>query len=435
MTVIWGRLASDEVRPLRRRLTLGLGRSVLLYNDAAAPGLGGLWFIRQAALALLGIQVAQDRASAGSRIEVANAIEALACLIGYSKRGWERGDWRLRGPRKLARQAGGDWDWRYSALSERGAYVSQPMRMSCVDALPAFGLVDASGARFNSFSINARGRQLTSAVFEGYFSLPNALDHWVRGEKLKFTPDLRAQLDPTSAVSENARQLMAEAIVLSDKTGRLQDAMAWLRGIDADSSFGAKPHMHWHEKPDQFTHEHWQDMRAGSAMMHAREAAIGVIAAIETYLVDDRRLDLAKPLPAAIATALALWRERSQHFLGLDGHGPEAAAAEARTFCREALAPDEAAIGALVGRENHMLRTIGRLVEPTPAWRVETAMRSVDAVETTSDTADAVSDAPLRVERDVLPRFISVRMVHLRRLTLDLDGRLGDFIAAEGQAR
>lgn len=435
MTVIWGKLAPDEVRPLRRRLTLGLGRSVLLYNDAVAPGLGGLWFIRQAALALLGIQVAQDRASAGSRIEVANAIEALACLIGYQRRGWKRGDWRLRGPRKLARQAGGDWNWPYSGLSERGAYVSQPMRMSCVDALPAFGLVDASGARFNSFSINARGRQLTSAVFGGHFSLPNALDKWVRAEKLKFTNDLRAQLDPTSAVSENARKLMAEAIALSDKTGRLQDAMAWLRSIDADSRFGTKPHIHWDQKPQQVTPDHWQDLRAGAAMMQAREAAIGVVAAVETYMVDNRRLDLAKPMPTAIAASLADWRKRSQHFLDLDGHGPEAAAAEARTFCREAMAPDEAAIIMLVGRENHMLRATGRLVEPTPSWRAETAMRSVDAVETTADAGDALNDAPLRAESDVLPPFISVRMVHLRRLTLDLDGRLGDFIAAEGQAR
>lgn len=435
MTVIWGTLAPDDVRPLRRRLTLGLGRSVQLYNDAVAPGLGGLWFIRQAALALLGIQIAQDRASAGSRIEVANAIEALACLVGYSSRGWERGDLRLRGPRKLSRQAGGDWDWPYSALRERGAYVSQPMRMSCVDALPAFGLVDARGARFNSFSINARGRQLTNAVFAGHFSLPNALDHWVRGRRTKFTPDLRTQLDPTSVVSENARKLMAEAIVLSDKTGRLQDAMAWLRGIDANSGFGTTPQIHWHQKPHQFTPEHWQDLRAGAAMMQAREAAIRVIAAVETHLVDNRRLDLTRDLPTAIAAALAGWREKSQHFLDLDGHGPEAAAAEARAFCREALAPDEDAIFLLVRRENHMLRTTSRLVEATPAWRAETAMRINDAVETPADGVDAVSDAPLRAERAVLPPFISVRMVHLRRLTLDLDGRLGDFIAAEGQAR
>lgn len=408
---------------------------MLLYNDAVAPGLGGLWFIRQAALALLGIQIAQDCAAAGTNIDVANAIEALACLIGYKNRGWQRGDLRLRGPRKLSRQAGGDWDWPYSALREQGAYVSQPMRMSCVDALPAFGLVDARGARFNSFSINARGRQLTKAVFAGHFSLPNTLDGWVCAKKIKFKPDLRAQLDPTSAVGENARKLMAEAIILSDKTGRLQDAMAWLRGIDANCGFGTNPHIHWHQKPDQLTPEHWQDLRAGAAMMQAREAGIKVIAAVETHLVDSRRLDLAKALPTVIAAALTGWREKSQHFLDLDWHGPEVAAAGARAFCREALAPDEVAISLLVGRENHMLRSTGRLVEPTPAWRAETAMRINDAVETPPDGEDAVSDAPLRAERDVLPPFISVRMVHLRRLTLDLDGRLGDFIKAEGQGQ
>ena len=81
-------LAPENVKPSRRRLTLGLGKAVMLYNEAAVPGLGGMWFIRQAALALLGIRIAEETPHAGSKIEVANAIEALACWIGYQERDW-----------------------------------------------------------------------------------------------------------------------------------------------------------------------------------------------------------------------------------------------------------------------------------------------------------------------------------------------------------
>lgn len=85
MTIQWGMLAPENVKTSRRRLTLGLGKAVMLYNEAAVPGLGGLWFIRQAALALLGIRIAEETRHEGSKIEVANAIEvSYSPILGQS---------------------------------------------------------------------------------------------------------------------------------------------------------------------------------------------------------------------------------------------------------------------------------------------------------------------------------------------------------------
>src|SRR6185437_16148232 len=119
---------------------------------------------------------------AGSKIEVANALEALACWIGYQDRGWSRGDWRLRGPRKLKSLHDRGMAQTFRRLKSPSSYVTQPMRMGCVEALPGLGLVDASGSRFNSFSVNVRGQQLIDAVFgergQGRLHLPDYLRAW-----------------------------------------------------------------------------------------------------------------------------------------------------------------------------------------------------------------------------------------------------------------
>ncbi|MER8649646.1 hypothetical protein [Mesorhizobium sp. M0586] len=433
MTVYWGMLAPADIKPARRRLTLELGRAVLLYNDAAAPGIGGMWFIRQAALALLGIRVAMEFSPAGSKIEVTNAIEALACWFGYRKRNWTRGDWRLRGPRKLQRLEYSNRTWSFETLKDRASYVTQPMRMGCVEALMGLGLVDASGTRFNGFSINARGQQLIDAVFDGRKSLPDCLVSWVRGQEVEFTSSLRVQLDPTTEIREAARKVMREALSFPIDADRRLNAMAWLRRIDAGEGFGAQPHIAWEVRPTEIAEDHWKDMRAGATLMQTRDAAINVVAEIEQYLVAHKRIDLSQPVPERLSDALKQWREQAHRFRALDGHGPDGAATDALKFCNEALQPDEHAITMLVKRENHMLRVAGRVVEPTSAWRKEAALSIQDASVSEVDPADVEGSAPLRAERDVLPPDISVRMIYLRRLTLDLEGRLGAFIAAQGQ--
>ncbi|WP_418024075.1 hypothetical protein ACNKFW_05600 [Paracoccus sp. TD-10] len=435
-------LAPENVKPSRRRLTLGLGRAVMLYNEAAVPGLGGMWFIRQAALALLGIRVAEESPHAGSKIEVANAIEALACWIGYQDRGWSRGDWRLRGPRKLKSLHDRGMEQTFRRLKSPSSYVTQPMRMGCVEALPGLGLVDASGSRFNSFSVNVRGQQLIDAVFgergRGQRYLPDYLRDWVLDEPVKFTGSLRGKLNPTADAGDDARMVMREALAFPGAGAeRRRSALAWMRRIDAGDDFGATPYTDWGNQPAEIEDNHWKDLRAGAALLQTRDAAISVLANIEQELVAHSRLDLTRKLPEGVATSMEVWRKEAQRFLALDGHGPNEAAAAAREFCTEALQSNVHAIMMLVSREDHMLRVTGSVVVPTAAWRTDAALPVSDAAQAGSDIepdAEGIEDsAPKRAERDVLPPSISPRIIYLRRLSLDLEGRLGRFIEAQGQ--
>lgn len=437
MTVYWGMLAPENVKRSRRRLTLGLGKTVMLYNEAAVPGLGGLWFIRQAALALLGISIAEETPHAGSKIELANAIEALACWIGYQERGWSGGDWRLRGSSKLKALQDRGLDRTFRRLKSQSSYVTQPMRMGCVQVLPALGLVDASGSRFNSFSVNARGQQLIDAVFgesgRGKRYLPDHLRDWVLNEPVNFTASLCQRLNPTADAGDDARKIMREALAFPGAGAeRRRNALLWMRRIDDGGDFGTIPDTDWRKQPAEIDDNHWRDLRAGAALLQTRDAAIDVLANIEQELVVHSRLDLTRALPEGVSASLEAWRKEAQHFLALDGHGPNDAAVAAREFCTEALQSSVHAITMLVNRENHMLRVTGSVIVPTAAWRTDVALRVHDAtregseIETNPDGRE--DGAPMRAERDVLPPSISPRMIYLRRLSLDLQGRLGKFI-------
>ncbi|WP_338810417.1 hypothetical protein V2V90_16465 [Agrobacterium leguminum] len=414
----------------------------MLFNEAAVPGLGGVWFIRQLALALLGIRVAEEFPSAGSKIQVANAIEALACWIGYEDRGWGRGDWRLRGPLKLKSLHDRGMERTFRRLKSPSSYVTQPMRMGCVEALPGLGLVGASGSRFNSFSVNDRGQQLIEAVFgargKDRLYLPDYLRDWVRDEPVNLTASLRQKLNPTAVVGDDARSVMREALAFPGRDAeRRRKALAWVERIDAGGNFGANPHTHWANQPAEIDDRHWRDLRAGAALLQTRNAAIGVLANIEQRLVTNSRLDLTRPLPEGVSASLKTWREEAQHFLALEGHGPDEAAPAAREFCNEALQSDVQAITKLVNRENHMLRVTGSAVVPTAAWRTDAALAAGDATDDRFGIAAAAEGtedgAPVRAERDVLPPAISPRLVYLRRMALDLNGRLGTYIEAQGQ--
>jgi hypothetical protein len=77
---------------------------------------------------------------------VANAIEALGCWLAI-RGGLRAGEGRVRGTTLLA----GKTDLSFRSVSRPGFYVSQPMRMGTVNALPALGFADAAGSRFSAF--------------------------------------------------------------------------------------------------------------------------------------------------------------------------------------------------------------------------------------------------------------------------------------------
>ena len=145
----WGLLGPEFLPNTRRNRTLGLGASVRRFNDLAVPGLGGVWYGKQLLLATLGVAVAEAARSQGVKvqnIEVANAIEALACWLAFKSNG-SSSDSRLRGNTKLQ----GKDNFSFRRVRQRNFYVTQPMRMATVQALPALGFVESDSARFNAF--------------------------------------------------------------------------------------------------------------------------------------------------------------------------------------------------------------------------------------------------------------------------------------------
>ena len=137
--MIWGLMGPEAIESERRSRTLWLTPAVRDFNERAVPGVGGIWYGKQLMLATLGILIAErlrkDHFSV-TNIEMANAIEALACWLAFEKNKRQR-DPRLRGITKLQ----GKTDLSFSAVRKRGFYVSQPMRMQTTETLRALGLV------------------------------------------------------------------------------------------------------------------------------------------------------------------------------------------------------------------------------------------------------------------------------------------------------
>ena len=145
----WGLLGPEHLAGSRRTRTLGLGAAVRRFNQLAVPGLGGVWFAKQLFLATLGVVVAERLRQVSRNVktlEVANAVEALACWGAFQTNGWQR-DARLRGVQKLAGKA----DLTFAKLCQPRFYVTQPMRMATVEALVDLGFVHPGSQRFNSF--------------------------------------------------------------------------------------------------------------------------------------------------------------------------------------------------------------------------------------------------------------------------------------------
>jgi hypothetical protein len=126
--VAWGLLGPETLANERRTRTLDLGAGVRAFNDLAVPGLGGVWFGKELLLATIGVAIGERVRNSGQRaqnIEVANAVEALACWLALGSNGWKR-DPRLRSALKLS----GKNDLSFATARKRSFYVTQPMRQA-----------------------------------------------------------------------------------------------------------------------------------------------------------------------------------------------------------------------------------------------------------------------------------------------------------------
>ena len=410
----WGLLGPEFLSNARRTRTLGLGASVRSFNDLAVPGLGGVWYGKQLLLATLGVAVAEEarsRAAKVQNIEVSNAIEALACWLAFKSNGWNR-DARLRGNTKLQSKD----DFSFRLVRQRNFYVTQPMRMVTVQALPALGFVKSDSERFNAFHCSAVGRRFVEEVTKNNRPHKRAvIDHltrWVRGENGKpanSIPLLEA-LSPLTRLPEHAIPLLRERLIQGgiesdeDKLRR-GNALAWVEALRTN-----KPdRLTWAQRPKEISEAHWHDLHAGALFFETREAAIATLDAAEAHIGNQGGGQFLS-VPKTLNPALEKLKSAAQKYLDI-GHADN----EANKFCRECVNDDPSSIlRSLVERDGHVLRLVGDEVKPGPAFRGSTTQVSADDEDQETPQAGSIP----------LPEGISYRVRNLYLLNLDMCGEL-----------
>ncbi len=427
MTNIWGFLAPEFLPNSRRIRTLGLGATVRLFNELAVPGLGGVWYGKQLLLATLGVNVAEQARKNGAKVqnvEVANAIEALACWLAFKKNDWQS-DARLRGKTKL--QSKGD-NFSFARVRQRNFYVSQPMRMATVQALPALGLVEAEGTRFNAFRCSDAGKEFIEQASKEYRPYKRSVvDHlllWVRGEDIKTNTDaLYKALSPLEPLSDDALLSLRKMLIHggnenSENKKRRRNALTWVEVIRQKENQNKKTRA-WSAKPQSIEDLHWRDLLAGAKFFSARNAAIAVLDAIEAHIgnkAQGQSHSLQADVPATLKYLLAELKTAAQAFLDT-GHADK----NATYFCRECVEDDSAALRSLVVRDGHVLRLVDDVIKPGPAFRGSAPTNSNANEDENGEYSPVASGIPL-------PEGISYRMRNLYLLNLDLHGELDEWL-------
>ncbi len=423
MESTWGLLGPGYLPSVRRSRTLGLGASVRTFNDLAVPGLGGVWYGKQLLLATLGVVVAQAARSQGAKVqnvEVANAIEALGCRLAFDSNGWSS-DARLRGSTKLY---GTGSDLGFARVRQRNYYVTQPMRMATVQALPALGLVASDSARFNAFCGSDRGRDFVDLACKDFRpyqrSVVQHLTLWVCGRDDRVGSDaLRNALSPLVPLDTGAVPLLREALLQGgdesqEDKRRRSNALAWVDAVQR----GAHVPMEWDVPPREISTEHWHDLAAGARLFSMREAAIAVLDALESH-IGNQSLGLSyalwTALPEELLPGLTALRTAAHAFLATQ-HRDKAAHAFA---CACVLDDGAQILRFLTGRDGQVLRLVGETVKPGPAFRG--AQRNEGATDPDVLDAPETGDIPL-------PDGISYRVRNLFLLSADMQGGLSQWL-------
>lgn len=403
MNSVWGLLGPEILSGARRTRTLGLASAVRYFNDRAVPGLGGVWFGKQLLLATLGVVVAEEARKGGAKvnnIQVANAIEAFACWMAFKKNKWHR-DSRLRGRQKL--QSKSD-DFNFSRVKQRNFYVTQPMRMATVQALPALGLVKANGSRFNAFEPTKEGWDFIVASDVNH----DALIKWVSEKKdLKGTHH-QDKLYPTFPLTADSKRLLrsrlqqGSATEPSSDTERRRNALAWVASLKPESAATLE------SKPADLGKEHWHDIVAGALFFKVQTAANLVLDTVEDGMGQACSLEDGSKKAAAKLNAL---QDAAKKFLEFEHTDRQ----DALDFCTQCSAEPKTALCHLIQRDETVLRWDGEEIRRGPAFRG-------NAVPSTpNDEEDAETPSGGTTP---LPEGVSFRLRNLYLLNLDLKGEL-----------
>jgi len=385
--------------------------------------MGGVWFGMQLVLATLGVAVAEKARSHGTRaqnIETANAIEALGCWFAFEGNGWTR-DSRLRGVNKL-RTRGENLE--FARVRQRNFYVTQPMRMATVQALPALGLVATRGGRFNGFSLSSAGEGMVKSASKDYRpyrrDLEDHLMKWVSEPATPLnSPELAEAIKPVRELPGNTRSLLRERILQGGQesasdTERRRRALHWMEEIRSQAGAPGG----WERKPGVLADDHWADLRAGARFFAARDAATRVLDVMESHMSNQgagNAYALTQGAPEAAMAPLAELRKSAERFLDT-GHGDR----EARAMCEECVQSDPAAVlRSLGGRDGRVIRLAGDELRPGPAFR--------------GGSQTLVAQEGVVPEALTLPKGISSRMHNLYLLNLDLHGELGQWLVRNAE--
>ena len=421
MNLIWGLLGAEEVSSARRVRGLGVGSCVRAFNDLAVPGIGGIWFGKQLLLSTLGIVVAETARASGAKvhnIEVTNAIEAAACLMALTGSQWER-DPRLLGATKLMGKALGKNAPPFKIVRQRNFYVTQPMRMASVQALPALGLVNASGQRFNAFAVTDAGSQFVEAACS---KVTKNLVRWVIGsDELRLnTPQLN-EISPLTPLPESANSLLVQRLLNGSedevKENRDRRANAWRWAADKS----IKQSQAWNIRPEMISENHWHDLQAGALFFAVRDAAIALLDALEAKLRNQTG-SMSLSLPnwtrdhaGALTEQLAALRAAATAYRAFPRTANDD---EANRFCDECKHHDDAELlRALVKRDSRVLVLRGDDVTPGPAFRAGAASASQVGSSDTVDSEEGNSASP---DEFALPKGISYRMRNMWYLQRNL---------------
>jgi len=411
----WGLMGRDVIGSSRRVRALGLGTAVRNFNDAAVPGLGGLSYGRQLLWSLLGIHVAsiaRERGVRVSNVEVANAIEAMACIVALrDKRRPSVASERIRGQQKLQ----GKSFCSFSEARKPSFYVSQPMRMSLVQPLLQLGLVEPGATRFNAYALSGQGQNFLELACGPYSSacqnkgIQKALLEWVMG---KFDPwksmPLQECLNPADPLSKEAKVFFRG---LLDADPRRRDGLLWVQSI------AEKPQtLSWVNKPESLTAEHWHELHTGALLFAARDAAIAVLETVEKQL--DKIADAILPLQDVRASdELNFLAIKSQSFL--DKSSEEA---DAVSFSRNCIDTDETAVlRYLIALDGRVLRLSGDTVVQGPAF-VKGIGDAVSGQNSSEEQSSNVETSVANVAMDIFEQLpgISYRVRNLLKIYDDL---------------
>lgn len=434
-TEVFGLLGPEQLPSSRRLRTLGLGATVRFFNDRAVPGMGGVWFAKQLVLALFGVRMAQRTGK--SNVEVANAIEALGCWLAIHRRD-AAGDPRVRGARKLANVSIDDLA--FERVRKRGFYVSQPMRMATVQALPALGLVSAGSTRFNAFECTTSGEELLADFTKDYRpwngELEAAIERWIRGGTVTFAEVITKALSPCDPLPKQVRdQLLAR--IRDGHPGEPEEDHSRRRcalALVERRRQRQEESIDWTQRPIEIQSEaHWHDLEAGRRLMLTRNAALALLVALEHRMPASRTMAVDRVLLDGVATKIEQLRRAAHSFLEAQHAHPEA-----NRFCAEC-AQDAPAlvIRSLVDRDGVVLARAGEKITAGPLFVGPSTRASADgdAANPPAVVADAEADADEGPHAGVeWPPGMSFRLSHLFLLNLDLHGELSKALGRDAAA-